>query len=170
MAGSRGLLGIVAQHGALVESSSSALAVTPPRSSASRIAASRTVSDVPSSSAMPSSLVARASVACCKRRRAAACTCGAAPPCDRHTVVPCTAYRLHGSPLVRRAVHLTGAGRPFFGLLRRVDRSAGSRVVLQSIVRLHAAALQMPSLAARRPSNVRRTTRATDATIRHHER
>lgn len=90
---------------------------------------------MPSSSAIPSSFAARASVACGGRRLATALTCGTAPPCVRQTIAPWTAYRLQVSPVrLLRAVNFTGAGRPFFGLPWPLDGSSFAWVSVMSSV------------------------------------
>jgi hypothetical protein len=98
------------------------LAPRPPRSKASRIAASRTDSDS-ALVAMPNSSRAIRSAASSSRWRALALTCGALAPCQSHTVVPRRACRRHCSPFFLCAMHLR-AGLPRW---RAVGRSGTRR-------------------------------------------
>jgi hypothetical protein len=94
----------------LADNSISALVPRPPRSKASRIAASRTDSDS-ALVAMPNSSRSIRSAASSSRWRALALTCGALAPCQSHTVVPRRACRRHCSPFLLCAMHLR-AGLP----------------------------------------------------------
>ncbi len=95
---------------AAADSSTACLAVTPPRSRASLMAARRTASDS-ALVAIPSSFAAMVPVASAVRSRAFAITCGAAPPCTRHTFMPCFAGWRHRSPFLRCATQrFRGAG------------------------------------------------------------
>ena len=120
------------------ESSTAVLAVTPPRSSASRIAASLTASDTFGSVAMPSSSRAMRSADSARRRCAFACVCGAFPPWCVHTRPPIIAARLHRSPLLRCAVQrcawTSGLALAHHCSLHLTTRSIAERSFMASII------------------------------------
>lgn len=114
---------IISSHGSgcFVDNSTDCFAPSPARSSASRIACKATWSGVSPSSAMPKSRWTSASAACCNRRCAFAFTCGAAPPCDRQTLLPSMLGFLQRSPVRElRALHRTS---PAAKSLRSTSRS-----------------------------------------------